>query len=629
MEEIARWLRSVEPVLIPLWIRAVRATWARTAAHVPTSELRQHFFLAFFDRLVESVARADARGMNAFAETAVEWALRRGLGLPEVLALPLQMMQILREQAAALPPREEARVWEAVGPLLTNASLQIARTYAKVLAAQETQKERRAALACQAEGLYAGLLDCLEAVQGLLEAAEQGDEDALWAGLCRAALRLPGASRAAVWWPADGAEALHARTAHGAEANTLAEARLSLQEGSSPVVEAFRQARPWRAPAGATGRGEVLLAPIPEAEEGCLGVLSVEFQDQDEGTLRETFLGALCRAAGMAWQLHALRAECARLQGEFQAQVAQRTQTLEAMNRQLEKLARARSDFVHIAAHELKTPLTLLRGYTDILREEVIKEADRARLASVLAGIDRGLARLDRIVGDLIDMSRIETELLQLSFEPVAPSSLVRMVLEETQEWVEKRHQHIVVEGVADLPVVQGDARRLHQALLNVVSNAIKFTPDGGRIAIRGRVLGAQGAVGTDFVELVVADTGIGIAKEDQERIFEKFYRVGDVQHHSSGEYKFKGAGPGLGLPIARGIIEAHGGRIWVESEGCDEERCPGSEFHIVLPVQAEPLHNPPSASPEPFGSAGDLAAADAEDPIPAARGEETGRGTT
>jgi signal transduction histidine kinase len=125
-----------------------------------------------------------------------------------------------------------------------------------------------------------------------------------------------------------------------------------------------------------------------------------------------------------------------------------------------------------------------------------------------------------------------------------------------------------------------------------VVSNSIKFTPDGGRITIRGRVLGAQGAVGTDFVELVVADTGIGIAKEEQERIFEKFYRVGDVQHHSSGEYKFKGAGPGLGLPIARGIIEAHGGRIWVESEGYDEARCPGSEFHIVLPVQPQTLHN-------------------------------------
>ncbi|MBC7223721.1 MAG: hypothetical protein H5T59_05530 [Anaerolineae bacterium] len=623
MEEIARWLRSVEPVLIPLWIRSVRATWARTAAHVPTSELRQHFFLAFFDRLVESVAQGDTRGIDAFAETTVAWAFRRGLDLPEVLALPLEMMQVLREQAAALPPREEARVWEALGPLLSNVALQIARTHTRVVAARETQEERQVSLTRQAEGLRTNLLECLQAAQGLMEAAEQGDANALWESLCHAALRLPGASRAAVWLPADGAETLRARAAQGADAGALAEAQLSLQEGDSPVVQAFRQGKARRFPARAAG--EVLLVPIPEGGEECLGVLSVEFQGPDESALREAFLAALCRAAGAAWRLHALRAEYTRLQEEFQTQVAQRTQALEEMNRQLEKLARARSDFVHIAAHELKTPLTLLRGYTDILREE-IQEAEQARFASVLAGIDRGLARLDRIVGNLIDMSRIETELLQLSLEPISPSSLVRLVLEETQEWVEKRRQHIVVEGVADLPPVQGDARRLHQALLNVVSNAIKFTPDGGRIAIRGRVLGAQGAVGTDFVELVVADTGIGIAKEDQERIFEKFYRVGDVQHHSSGEYKFKGAGPGLGLPIARGIIEAHGGRLWVESEGHDEERCPGSEFHIVLPVQAETLHNPPPAAPEPSGSAQEPTAGDAEGPIPAARGAEAGR---
>jgi signal transduction histidine kinase len=87
-------------------------------------------------------------------------------------------------------------------------------------------------------------------------------------------------------------------------------------------------------------------------------------------------------------------------------------------------------------------------------------------------------------------------------------------------------------------------------------------------------------------VEIVVSDTGIGIAPEELERIFEKFYRVGDVLLHSTGRTKFKGAGPGLGLTIARGIVEAHGGRIWAESPGYDEETCPGGEFHIVLPVQ-------------------------------------------
>jgi signal transduction histidine kinase len=127
-----------------------------------------------------------------------------------------------------------------------------------------------------------------------------------------------------------------------------------------------------------------------------------------------------------------------------------------------------------------------------------------------------------------------------------------------------------------------GDPERLYQALRNVVSNAVKFTPDGGRISINGRML-------PGFIEITVSDSGIGIDPEDQMRIFEKFGRLGDTSLHSSGRTKFKGGGPGLGLPIAKGIIEAHGGAIWVESEGYDEERCPGSTFHILLPIRKEP----------------------------------------
>ena len=93
--------------------------------------------------------------------------------------------------------------------------------------------------------------------------------------------------------------------------------------------------------------------------------------------------------------------------------------------------------------------------------------------------------------------------------------------------------------------------------------------------------------VDQEHFEVVITDTGTGIAPEDQLLIFEKFYRVGDLLLHSTGDAKFKGAGPGLGLHIAQGVIEAHGGRIWVESEGYDEERCPGSAFHVLLPLRA------------------------------------------
>jgi signal transduction histidine kinase len=126
------------------------------------------------------------------------------------------------------------------------------------------------------------------------------------------------------------------------------------------------------------------------------------------------------------------------------------------------------------------------------------------------------------------------------------------------------------------------DPERLYQALKNLVSNAVKYTPDGGTITIDGRML-------PGFVEITVADTGIGISPEDQEIIFEKFGQLGDVSLHSSGKTKFKGGGPGLGLAITKGIIEAHDGSVWVESEGYDEIKCPGSIFHVLLPMRTQP----------------------------------------
>jgi signal transduction histidine kinase len=130
--------------------------------------------------------------------------------------------------------------------------------------------------------------------------------------------------------------------------------------------------------------------------------------------------------------------------------------------------------------------------------------------------------------------------------------------------------------------MMYGDAERLYQAFRNLVSNAIKFTPDGGIISIDGRKL-------PGFIEITVSDTGIGVSPDDQVHIFEKFRNLGNPQLHSSSKTKFKGGGPGLGLSIAKGIVEAHGGAIWVESEGYDEVKYPGSTFHVILPMRTEP----------------------------------------
>jgi signal transduction histidine kinase len=116
--------------------------------------------------------------------------------------------------------------------------------------------------------------------------------------------------------------------------------------------------------------------------------------------------------------------------------------------------------------------------------------------------------------------------------------------------------------------------------------NAIKYTPDGGHICINARITNDEPEYAE--VEVVVTDTGIGIAPQHHELIFEKFYQTGEVMLHSSGKTKFKGGGPGLGLAIARGIVEAHEGRIWVESPGYDETTFPGSKFYVRLPVDGK-----------------------------------------
>ena len=268
--------------------------------------------------------------------------------------------------------------------------------------------------------------------------------------------------------------------------------------------------------------------------------------------------------------------------------ITQLNDELTRTNRRLEKLDQAKTDFIQIASHELRTPLTQVRGYADILADSV-REGNPSlpQVVQISQGIGRATIRLEEIIAAMLDVSQIDAEMLAISRTPMTVASVVRFATDSYKDAVKNRRQTLTVEGIDDLPPVQGDFQRLCQAFTNVLGNCIKFTPDGGKISLAGRTIDSKqaGEVGTTFVEIVIADSGIGINPEDQELIFEKFYRVGPVELHSTGQTKFKGAGPGLGLPIAKGVIQAHGGKIWVESEGMDETRFPGSKFHILLPA--------------------------------------------
>ena len=250
---------------------------------------------------------------------------------------------------------------------------------------------------------------------------------------------------------------------------------------------------------------------------------------------------------------------------------------------ELSRLDQAKTDFISIASHEIRTPLTQIIGYNDIL-SDMIKGGSIQRGAGLqmVEGVRKAGHRLEEIVDTMFDLSKLDTRTLDLDFAETNLPSVISSASERWRNAFEERKLTFSIKKLSNLPVIQADSRRLVQVFSNLIQNAIKYTPDGGHIRVT-----ANEDEKSPYIEIIISDTGIGIAAEDIERIFDKFFRVGNVMLHSSGDIKFKGAGPGLGLTIARGIVEAHRGKIWVESPGHDEENFPGSEFHVLLPILA------------------------------------------
>jgi signal transduction histidine kinase len=268
---------------------------------------------------------------------------------------------------------------------------------------------------------------------------------------------------------------------------------------------------------------------------------------------------------------------------ETEARVAHVSHELAQTQEKLERLDRSKSAFISIAAHELKTPLTLIAGYAAMLRETVDASVS-PDIEVLLNGMSAGIERMQRIIKDLIDVSVIDNNLLSLNLQPMQLRHLFSQLRSVLEPVLGERQQTL---GVEDFPGIEtwvyADPDRLHQAFRNLLENAIKYTPDFGRIVVSGRTL-------PGFIEVTVKDSGIGIAPDNQTLIFEK-HAVSDADLHSSSRSKFKGGGAGLGLAITRGIIQAHGGTIWAESEGYDEVKLPGSTFHVLIPARTQPIN--------------------------------------
>jgi signal transduction histidine kinase len=265
---------------------------------------------------------------------------------------------------------------------------------------------------------------------------------------------------------------------------------------------------------------------------------------------------------------------------EMTERLHQRTLELQRTNRVLEQLDRAKVKFIQISAHELRTPLTSIFGYAQLLK---MKTHDNPELSSYVGSILAGTRGMTEIVNNMLDVSRIDSRALELSTTTLFVDTVIDNVLSKIKPACEERRIDLCIEGLKALPPICADPDLLQKVFYHIITNAVKYTPDGGRIQVSGRVVNEP--EGNTQVEIATRDSGIGIDPQYQELVFQKFFQTGEVRLHSSGKTKFKGGGPGLGLAIARGIIEAHHGRLWVESPGHDEVTNPGSTFYVRLPL--------------------------------------------
>ena len=274
---------------------------------------------------------------------------------------------------------------------------------------------------------------------------------------------------------------------------------------------------------------------------------------------------------------------------------------LERTAREMERLNQMKNSFLGLASHELKTPLTIIMGYVELLLAEREAPFDEDTI-KLIRHIAKAGDRLSEIVRDIVDVSTLDGRTVDLVSRYVDINVLVLRAVNNLQQYINQRDQVLNLNLAEDLPLIKCDFERIVQALGNVLNNAIKFTPDRGRIIVETKLVlktrapekfASVGAFGSctlsseqlPYIEIAIHDSGIGIAEAEQEAIFEKFYEVGDVEEHSTGKVAFKSRGAGLGLSIVKGIVDLHGGAVWVESPGYDPDAMPGSTFYMLLPA--------------------------------------------
>lgn len=253
-------------------------------------------------------------------------------------------------------------------------------------------------------------------------------------------------------------------------------------------------------------------------------------------------------------------------------------------NAKLERLERLKSEFISIVSHELRTPLTSIKNSLDILMSGRCGEITPAS-EKFLSMAMRNVQRLSGIINDLLDLSKIEAGKMDFHFAPTNINTVINYVKSALSEVAKTKGLNLVTEEYQKIPDITADSRRLEQVLTNLVSNAIKFTPEGKTITISSRLVNADDIkvneyfkdsiqnLSGEYVEVCVKDEGIGIESKNLLHAFDKFAQIENSLSRKAG-------GTGLGLPIAKQLLDAHKGAIW-----CDSEINKGSKFYFIIPV--------------------------------------------
>jgi len=243
----------------------------------------------------------------------------------------------------------------------------------------------------------------------------------------------------------------------------------------------------------------------------------------------------------------------------------------------LKQEEKSRQDFFNIMTHELKTPLTPIKGYLELLLEEHFGPLNRKQRES-LEIISRSISLSQNLIEDLSSLSRIESGRLQLNCESMNVGEVIKNAVQEMMGFAIRKELRMEIQVGKDVPMIEADKNALMRVLTNLIHNAVKFTSERGKIRVEAKKAGK-------LVQVSVSDNGIGIAKEEVPKLFQKFYQV-----RSAVSEEFKGTG--LGLSICKGLIEAHGGKIWVESE-----LGKGATFCFTIPIKQEKRVEPAAAA--------------------------------